>query len=239
MEAPVSLVTGSVRGLGLAVARRMRERGDRVHVVYRGSEDRARALEPEFGGRIHRADLLDPAQVDALVGRVVSNDGRLDHLVHAVGEYETGPLAELDPADFRRLFASNTESAFLVMNAARAHLRETGGSAVFFGNAGIEGLRAWRLAAAYSAAKTALLVLVRSFAAEEAPHGVRANMVSPGFIPHPDAVPETHDPELHRTIPMGRPGQPEELAEVVAWLCSPEAAYVTGANVDVAGGWRL
>ena len=239
----VALVTGSVRGLGLAVARGLRERGDRVHVVYRSSKGRAGELEAEFGGRIHRADLLAEGDAERLVAGVLQRDGRLDYAVHAMGEYTSGPLSELAPGDFRRMFASNAESAFHFMRACRAPLREAGreagGRMVFFGCAGLAGLRARRMDAAYTAAKSALLVLARSMAVEEAPFGVTVNMISPGWIPHDAAHPDTFDVARSREIPAGRTGTPEEIAEAVAWLCSDASRYTTGADVPVAGGWML
>jgi NAD(P)-dependent dehydrogenase (short-subunit alcohol dehydrogenase family) len=238
-EGPVVLVIGGVRGLGLAVARRLRRDGARVHVVWRSSGREARALEPEFPGRVHRADALEAADLEALVARVVERDGRLDSLVHAVGEYVTGTLEELEPADLRRMLASNVESAFLALRAARAPLRASRGAALVFACAGLHGLHAWRRTAAYAAAKSALLVLARSLAAEEARHGVRINVISPGHIPHAHAAPDTLDPELWKRIPMGVPGTPEDVAGAAAWLLSDAAGYVTGANLEVAGGWNL
>jgi 3-oxoacyl-[acyl-carrier protein] reductase len=236
---PVSLVTGSARGLGLAVARRLAARGDRVHVVWRTAGESERALREEFGARAHRADLEDPAQVERLLSEVRSTEGRLDHLVHAVGEFVSAPLSETDAADLRRMLASNTESAFLVFGGARELLRGSRGSAVFFGCSGLAGMRARRRTAAYAAAKTALLVLVRGWALEEAPHGVRVNMISPGHVPHEHAHPDTLDQERLAAIPLGRPGTPEDVAEAVAWLASEQAAYTSGTDLLVAGGWML
>lgn len=238
-DAPVALVTGSVRGLGLAVARAFAARGERVHVVYRGSRDLAREREAEFPSRVHQADLCRAADAERLVAEVLARDGRIDHVVHAVGEYVHGPLAELAIDDLRRLFQSNVESSFLLMQAARAELRRTRGNVVFFGSAGLEGLRGRRETAAFSAAKSALLVLVRSLAIEEARFGVRVNVVSPGIIPHEHASEDTLDPARARKIPLGRPGTVEEIASAVLFLSSDAAGYTTGTDLQVAGGWQL
>jgi 3-oxoacyl-[acyl-carrier protein] reductase len=103
----------------------------------------------------------------------------------------------------------------------------------------LESLRARRETAAYAAAKTALLVYARSLALEEASHGVRVNVVSPGLVPHADASEDTRDPERIARVPLGRATTADEVAGVVSWLCSNESALVTGQNVEVAGGWLL
>ncbi|MEM7306202.1 MAG: SDR family oxidoreductase [Planctomycetota bacterium] len=235
----VSLVTGSARGLGLAVAQHLRARGDRAHVVYRTENERAASLRDEFGDAAHRADLLQPADAERLVGEVRERSGRLDHVVHCVGEYVSGPLAECSHTDFVRMWASNAESSFLLFNAAREALRAARGSAVFFGASGLNGLRGRRETAAYAAAKSALLVLVRGWAVEEAPHGVNVNMVSPGLIPHDAAHPDTLDAARQKRVPMGEPGRPADIAEAVAFLSSPAAAHTTGTDLLVTGGWML
>jgi NAD(P)-dependent dehydrogenase (short-subunit alcohol dehydrogenase family) len=206
MEPPakVSLVTGSARGLGLAVARRLRARGERVHVTWRSEGASADALRAEFGARAHRADLLAPLDAEGLVRAVLEVDGRLDHAVHAVGEYVSGTLAETTAADLRRMLASNVESAFAFFGAARAALRASRGRAVFFGTSGLAGFRARRRTAAYAAAKSALLLLVKSWALEEAPHGVTVNLISPGHVPHPHA----HPRHARRRAPGRDPARP-------------------------------
>ena len=236
-DSPVALVTGGVRGLGLATARELAARGSRVHVVWRSSAALARELEPEFGTRLHRADLSVEGAARGLVERVLAIDGRLDQLVHAVGEFAAGRLDELEPGTLRALWSSNVESAAALFAAARPALRANRGAALFFGTAGLSGLRARRGTAAYAAAKSALCVLVRSWALEEAPFGLRVNLVSPGVIPHEHAALETLDPALAARLPFGRPGTPEELARAAAWLVSREASYVTGTELEVTGGW--
>jgi 3-oxoacyl-[acyl-carrier protein] reductase len=237
MTEQVSLVTGGARGLGLAVARELRRRGDDVYVAWRTDNESSQALRGEFGDAALPCDCEDEAQVRDLIETIIAREGRLDHVVHAVGEYESGPLGELEPATMRRLLSNNVESAFLVARAARAALRESKGSLVFFGCAGLDGLRAKRGMAAYAAAKSALIVLARSLSVEEGPFGVRINVVSPGQIPHAHAADETFDPKWVAKIPLGRFGKPEEVAAAVAWLLSAEASYVTGANLEVGGGF--
>lgn len=238
-QGPVSLVTGSARGLGLAVARELAARGDRVHVVWRSSAERAAALEAEFPGRLHRADLTDPSAARSLVDAVGAADGRLDRVVHAVGDFVVGDLEELDVATLKDLFASNVETAWNLVAAARGPVRAARGTWLFFGCAGIAGLRARRRTAGYAAVKTALAVLARSLAVEEAPHGVRVNTVSPGVVPHDGAHPDTFDAARVARIPLGRVGTPEDVARAAAWLLSDASGYATGQDLEIAGGWLL
>lgn len=229
------LVSGAARGLGLAAARRFAQRGDLVHVVWRASA--GEQLEREFPGRAHHADLERESDWRAVVEAVLARDGRLDTLVHAVGEYVCGPTSAASAADLRRMLANNVESAFLGVQAVRAALRASRGSAVFFGCAGLEGLRSRQSTAVYAAAKSALVVLARSWAVEEAAHGVRVNVLSPGFAPHEHASPDTLDRAAWAAIPLGRPAKLDEVTDALEWLCSDAASYVTGVNLDVAGGW--
>lgn len=236
-ERRVRLVSGAARGLGLAAARRFAERGDLVHVVWRASA--GEQLEREFPGRAHRADLEREDDWRALVEAVHVRDGRLDTLVHAVGEYVSGPTSAASANDLERMLASNVRSAFLGAQAVRAALRTSRGSAVYFGCAGLEGLRARQATAVYCAAKSALVVLARSWALEEAAHGVRINVLSPGLAPHEHAAADTLDRAAWAAIPLGRPAQLDEVVDALEWLCSDAASYVTGVNLDVAGGWML
>jgi len=232
---PVALVTGAARGIGLGVARELAYRGWRTHVVYRGGDPQD--LEERFPARVHRADVLAVEDCRRLVREVLDYDERLDAVVHAVGEFEAGPLEGMGREDFERMLTSNATSAFLLVEAARQAIRSSRGSYVFFGCAGLESLRARSEAAAYTAAKTALLVFARSLALEEAPHGVRANIVSPGLVPHEHASEDTH--ARVDEVPSGRPGTVEDVAHTVSWLLSAEAGHVTGQNLDVSGGWML
>ena len=239
MHQKIALVTGSAQGIGLGVARSLVARDCRVHVVYRSGAPPPE-LTREFGaGRVHQADLVEPADARRLVAAVLAADGRLDVVVHAVGPYATAPLSATPPDLFQEMLEGNLFTALHVIDAARPALRATRGAWVFFGCAGLDRWRARKVTTAYIAAKSALLVTMRSLALEEAPHGVRVNMISPGFVPHADAAPDTLDKRLQAEIPVGRAAEMREVADAAAWLVSDEASHVVGQNLEVAGGWML
>jgi len=238
-ERSVSLVTGSSRGIGLAIAEALAERGDLVHVVHR-SEPAPESLVETFGERVHQADLTCGAEAARVVAEILQQDGSLSNVVHAVGDYGAGPLEDTSPETLEQLFRSNVTTAFHLVHGVRSALRSAGnGRLVFLGTAGLAGHRARSRSAAYAAAKSALFVLVRSWAKEEASHGVTVNMVSPGLVPHPDAHADTLDPERLASIPAGRPSTPAEIASACAFLCSDQASHATGGDLQVGGGFLL
>jgi 3-oxoacyl-[acyl-carrier protein] reductase len=239
MHQKIALVTGSAQGIGLGVARSLVARGLRVHVVIRSGAPPVE-LTREFGAAcVHQADLVEPEDARRLVAAVLAMEGRLDVVVHAVGPYATAPLSASPPELFREMLEGNLFTALHMVEAAREAVRETRGAWVFFGCAGLDRWRARKVTTAYIAAKSALLVTMRSLALEEAPHGVRVNMISPGFVPHPDAAPDTLDKRLQAEIPLGRAAELREVADAAAWLVSDEASHVVGQNLEVAGGWML
>jgi len=238
-EQQIALVAGGVRGLGLAVARGLAERGLKVHVTWRGSAERADELRDEFMGRLHQVDLADGDATRAMVDSIVAAEGRLDRVCSSVGGYHAARLDGTDAGTLDALWRSNVVTAMNLLAAVRAPLRVRGGSLLLFGCAGLEGLRARRECAAYAAAKSALLVLTRSAAVEEAPFGVNVNMLSPGLVPHDGAHVTTLDPALQAAIPAGRPGTLDEVSAAACYLMSPEANHVTGTDLVLSGGWML
>ena len=228
----VVLVAGASRGIGLALARALRAEGAELFLCARPSE-RLDALKTEFPGCVQGLDLRD----EAAIGRWAGAHPVVDAYVHCAGDFFGGGSERLGAEQLRELFESNLLSAELGFAAVRERLRPRAGAALFFGTAGLESHRARRSSAAYSALKSALRVMVRSWALEESRHGVRVNLLSPGIVPHPDAEPSSLEPERQKALPLGRAARMEEVVGAARWLISERARYITGVNLEVAGGW--
>src|SRR5882757_4497980 len=234
LEGIVALVTGATSGIGRAAAEELGRRGAELIVhgrdTARGSAVVDRITAEGGKARFAAADLADPVQLDHLVEQA----GAVDVLVNNGGFSWFGPTADLDVATFDRLFAANVRAAyFLVASLAPKMAARGSGSIIGVGSmAGQIGLAG---GAAYGATKATLAAMTRSWAAEFSPSGVRVNAVAPGPVLTGGATPDRIE-ALGATTLLARPAQPAEIAEVIAFLASPKASYVTGAVVAADGG---
>jgi NAD(P)-dependent dehydrogenase (short-subunit alcohol dehydrogenase family) len=234
LDTPVALVTGATSGIGRAVALKLAK--DSFYVIAHGRDAaRGRATVEEIEsngghGRFISADLSAPADVE----RLASEAGDVDVLVNNAGFSWFGPTAELDLSTFDALFGSNVRAAYFLVAALGPKMVERGaGSIINLGSmAGLVGLAG---GAAYGATKAALAALTRAWAAEFSPSGVRVNAVAPGPVFTGGAAPERIE-KLGSTTLLKRAAQAEEIAEVIAFLASSKASYVTGATFAVDGG---
>ena len=235
----VALVTGANTGIGLAIAERLLADGYALGYGTADNEERHEGpfkdLRQQYGERIHWVwgDLADPVVPGRLVDETVSALGRIDVLVNNAGLSTAKPFLELTVDDFDVTFDVDVRGSFLASQAAARHMRGSGGGSIVNITSVHEHIPRPDFAV-YAAAKAALGMLTRGLALELAADNIRVNSVAPGVIatPRNQADAEKLDPE----VPLGRPGKPDEVAALVAWLCTDEAAYVTGSSYVIDGG---
>lgn len=243
LQGQAALVSGGTAGIGLAAAERLAQEGARVAMLGRNPERGAAAQEQlrrsSPDALFLQADAARREEVEAAFGQFLARWGRIDILVNCAGGFtRTDPIEELAEAEWGRVVDWNLKSAYLCAQRAAPAMKRAGyGRIVNVSSvAGREGVLEASLA--YSAAKAAMQGLTRRLAAELAPHGVTVNAVAPGVVLSRRAV-EVHRHRMDKVlaaIPLGRTAEAEEVADVIWYLASPGASYITGVTVDVNGG---
>jgi 3-oxoacyl-[acyl-carrier protein] reductase len=242
LHSKVALVTGGSRGIGAAIVLRLARDGADVVFSYAASPERAQQVAAQveaLGGRVLavRADQANAAEVTGLVQRAHAHFGRLDILVNSAGVFVTGKVDDpaADLAGFERQLDINVKGVAAAVRAA-APLLADGGRIVSIGTTGAERIP-FAGAADYVASKAAVAAYSRGWARDLGARGITVNVVQPGAIdtemnPSDSAFADT----LRAMTALGRYGRPEEIAAAVAFLAGPDAAYVTGATLNVDGG---
>ena len=233
LEGKTALVTGGSRGIGAAVARELANAGATVVVGYRSGKDEAEAIASKTGGRAVQADVsnVDDAK------RLVEEAGELDVLVNNAGITRDGVLARMTDDDWRSVLETNLSSVFYTCRAvSRGMMKRRGGSIVNLSS--IVGLHGNWGQSNYAASKGGIVAFTKSLAQELGSRGVRANVVAPGYIKTQltDAIPEAAQQQMLGLTPLGRFGQPEDVARAVRFLSSDDASFITGEVVVVGGG---
>ena len=238
MARKVALVTGANTGIGLAIAKRLLADGYVLGYATAADDAAAKTQHDEFRKTYGDdsivwawGDLADPAVAEQLVAATVRGAGRIDALVNNAGIVTAKPVLDLTVADFDLTFAVDVRASFLLAQAAARQMPD-GGSIVNITSVHEHIPRPGL--SVYAAAKAALGMLSRSLAVELADRKIRVNSVAPGVIA--TLRNEGDAGALGSEVPLGRPGSPTEVAGLVAWLCSDEAAYVTGASYVIDGG---
>ena len=243
LERKVAVITGAASGMGAACADVLHACGARVVVVDVDGDGGARTAAAVDGHFVH-GDISEPAFCGQAIAETVERYGRLDVLVNAAGIMVRTKAVDTADDVYRRVIRVNLDGTFFMCRAAVARMTAQGGGAIV-NFSSIWGLWAGANAAAYSAAKGGISVLTRALALEHGRDGIRVNAVLPGDVDTPllraggRDQPLTDDDiaRMGESIPLGRVAQPREIANVVAFLASDEASYVTGVLLPVDGGY--
>jgi 3-oxoacyl-[acyl-carrier protein] reductase len=233
LEGKTALVTGGSRGIGAEVARELARAGANVVVGYRSGAEEAEAIASEIDGRAVQADVSNVEDAK----RLVEEAGDLDVLVNNAGITRDGVLARMTDDDWRSVLETNLSSVFYTCRAvSRGMMKRRGGSIVNLSS--IVGLHGNWGQSNYAASKGGIVAFTKSLAQELGSRGVRANVVAPGYIKTQltDAIPEEAQQQMLGLTPLGRFGEPEDVARAVRFLSSDDASFITGEVVVVGGG---
>jgi 3-oxoacyl-[acyl-carrier protein] reductase len=233
LEGKTALVTGASRGIGRAIATELASAGAQVVIGYRSGGDEAKGLATEIGARAVQADVSTPEDA----ARLVQEAGDLDILVNNAGLTRDGLLARMSDDDWRTVIETNLSSVFYTCRAVtRPMMKKRGGSIVNISS--IVGVHGNWGQTNYAASKAGIIGFTKSLARELGSRGVRVNVVAPGYVKTQltDVLPEEATKAMLDNTPLGRLGEPKDVAGAVRFLCSDEASFITGEVLLVDGG---
>jgi 3-oxoacyl-[acyl-carrier protein] reductase len=233
LEGKTALVTGGSRGIGAAIARELAEAGAEVTLSYRSGKDEAEAVARETGARAVQADVGNPEEAKALV----DGAGQLDILVNNAGVTRDGLIARMSDDDWTEVLQTNLGGVFHTCRAAaRGMMKRRSGAIVNISS--VVGLHGNPGQTNYSASKAGIIGFTKALARELGTRGVRANVVAPGYVDTrlTEVISDDMRELMLANTPLGRLGKPEDVAGAVRFLCSNEAAFITGEVLLVDGG---
>lgn len=246
LQGKVALVTGASKGIGASIARELAARGAAVAVNYSDSKSGAEKVVAEIeaaGGKAIavQANVADPDAIGPMIKLIAAQLGPIDILVNNAGIYEFGALEQVTPEHFHKQFNVNVLGLLLTTQAAVAHFNPAGGSVINIGSVAAGGIGG---GAVYSATKGAVDSVSAALAQELGPKKIRVNSVNPGMVVTEGVqaagfIGSDFEKEAVQRTPLGRIGQPQDIASIAAFLASDESLWVNGQAIHAAGGFRL
>jgi NAD(P)-dependent dehydrogenase (short-subunit alcohol dehydrogenase family) len=229
------LITGAAQGLGAEIALELARRGYSLLLHYRKSADKVEEVAlwcREWGVQVEtiQGDFSSSERTDDFIGRLEEKKDRIQGLVNNVGQYFVGSFAQTSSVTWRTLFESNLHAPYALITCLLPSIKKAQGRIVNVGTSGLKSERGSILAPAYRTSKMGLAYLTLSLSKELARDGVTVNMVSPGYMENSVDLPDS------KSLPMQRPASLLEVAKMVAFFFEKEADYITGQNIEVAGG---
>jgi NAD(P)-dependent dehydrogenase (short-subunit alcohol dehydrogenase family) len=252
-SAEVTLVTGAGGGIGRGVALRLAQSGSTIvctDVSLEAAEETCAVISGQGGSAYaHALDVMDPEVIESVIARIWAEHGTITRVVTAAGVIHIGPLVELDRRTWDRTMDVNLRGTFFTFQSVARRLLEAGSGGAFVAVASVAGRSGRPLAPDYAASKAGVLIIVKSLSMALAPSGIRVNAVCPGIVDTPmtrqiheeraQLLGITQDESLRRlaeTVPLGRLQSVDDVADVVEFLLSDNAAYVTGQAINACGG---
>jgi len=246
LEGKTALVTGASKGIGASIAKYLAKEGAAVVVNYSSSKEGADRVVNEIvknGGKAVavQANLSKPADVQKLFAESKKALGTIDILINNAGVYEFAPLAEVTPEHYHKQFDLNVLGLLLATKEAVKQFGPNGGNVINISSVAAEGLAG---GAVYSATKGAVDTITRALAQELGAQKIRVNSINPGMVEtegvHAAGIAESDfRKEIEKRTPLGRIGQPEDIAKAVVFLATDDAGWITGENIKLAGGNRI
>jgi 3-oxoacyl-[acyl-carrier protein] reductase len=237
LDGKVALVTGGSRGIGASISRELAKAGAKVALNYRAGQEAADEVAGEIGGLAVRADVSKPEEVQALIERVEGGLGDIDALVNNAGVTRDTLIARMTDDNWQTVIDTNLRGTFNTSRAvSRKMLRRRAGSIVNLSS--VVGVHGNPGQANYAASKAGIIGLTKALARELGSRGVRVNAIAPGYISTEltDVLNDEQRGLILQNTPLGRLGEPEDVARAVRFLCSDEAAFITGEVLLVDGG---
>ena len=235
-----AIITGAAKRLGKDLAIHLVEQGFFVWIHYNNSKEEAedvlKLINLSGGtGKLIQGDISQYSQVKNIAENIRLEGGDLNVLINNVGKYSTGNITQFSVQNFETIINTNLLGSYYMIQELHPLFNQDGGSIINIGYTGINSLAASKQATAYSISKTGLYILNTSYAEALAEKNIRVNMISPGHLQNSIDLPK----DIKTSIPLGRSGTSKDILDLVDFIISPNATYITGQNIEVAGGYMM